>query len=260
MRRPLRRLGRAFVVCATAARACAGGAGVVALSVIAFPFTLVSGAFQWHEMQDWVRYLWGAGVLWLFGIRVRAEGQDAFPEREGCLLLFNHQSLFDIPVLCVAIQRRFQFGAKAELFKIPIFGPGIRAMGTLPIARDDRAGTLKAYKESEALVAQGFSFALAPEGTRQERPAIGPFKAGPFIFAIGAQAPVVLAAIRGAHEVLPKGALLPNVGRWTRTVHVRVTAPISTKGMTNDDLGALIDRARASMIEAFEGLPAAPAG
>lgn len=243
----------------TTVRALVGGVGVVALTVAVFPFAVVSSTFRWVEMQDAICRVWGGGILSLFGVRVKLTGEENFPPKSACLLLFNHQSLFDIPVIYGTLKRRVRFGAKAELFRIPIFGLGMRVMGTLPVTRKDRASTLQTYKDAESKIAEGFSYALAPEGTRQEKPVIGSFKAGPFIFAIGAQAPIVLAVIRGAHDVLPKKRLLPNLDRWTRTVHLHLTPAIPTRGLvlgeTGGDLGPLIDRARAAMVEAYDRLP-----
>src|SRR5690606_17085370 len=109
-------------------------------------------------------------------------------------------------------EKHIRFGAKIELFKIPFFGRAMRAVGTLPIARENRAGVFKIYKEAERQFSRDVIFVLAPEGTRQKEPRIGRFKKGPFIFAINARVPIIPAVLRGAHEVLPKKSLLVNVG------------------------------------------------
>ena len=244
-------------ICAvTWVRGVIGNAGTVAATVILSVPAVAAGALGFRKLADSICFVWGRFMLEAYGIEVRLVGEENFPPGQGCLLLFNHQSLFDIPTLYGTLRRTVRFGAKTELFKIPFFGPAMRAVGTLPIARDNRQATLQTYREAQEKFAQGFSYALAPEGTRQKEPAIGRFKAGPFIFAIGAQAPIVAAVIKGAHDVLPKKRLVPNVGRWRRRIYVQLLPAVQTRGLRPEDLSMLMDRVRASMVEAFAALPA----
>lgn len=238
----------------TYGRAVIGNAIVVVATIVLSPFAIGAGALGFRAIADSICLIWGRLLLEAYGVRVRVTGLENFPPGQGCLLLFNHQSLFDIPVLYGSLRRTVRFGAKVELFKIPLFGPAMRAVGTLPIARDNREETLRIYREAQAKFAEGFSFALAPEGTRQQEPAIGKFKAGPFLFAIGAQAPVLPAVIKGAHDVLPKSRLTPNLGRWRRTIQLQLLPMVPTRGLTNADLGPLSDRVRSAMIESFARL------
>ena len=247
--------GRGLLLFATGLRALVGDLGVAALTVAVFPFAFASGLLGLRGLADRVCVVWGGGILRLFGVDVVLNGIENFPQGSGCLVLFNHQSLFDIPVLYGTLRRTLRFGAKVELFRIPFFGPGMRAMGTLPIARANRSETLRTYKHAESMIAKGFSYALAPEGTRQATAAIGRFKTGPFIFAMGAQAPIVPAVIRGARNVLPKGSLLPNLGRWRRTVVLQLLPAVPTRGLGPDDLNPLMDRVHAAMVDAFARLP-----
>ena len=122
-----------------------------------------------------------------------------------------------------------QVGAKAELFKIPIFAQAMRMMGTLPIARQSREEVYKVYDEAkERLKIQ--SFALSPEGGRFYGPQLSPFKAGPFIFAMSAEALIVPVVILGAYECLPKGNIIPNKDKASRTIEVHILKAISSVG------------------------------
>src|SRR5205823_2559565 len=158
---------------------------------------------------------------------------------------FNHQSHVDIPSIHSTIRRRLRFGAKIELFKIPIFGAAIRAAGVLPIARANRDEVYRVYRQAAAKLAAGWSFILAPEGTRQREPRIGPFKRGPFVFAIDAQVPLVPIVLKGTFDVLPKSSRLVNVGAWSRTVTLHALPPVETKGLGRDDVTRLMDEVRA---------------
>lgn len=163
---------------------------------------------QNRAINDWMISRWCRVNCWMFGVKIRTHGLENLP-RGTCLLLFNHTSFFDI----FAIQSTVpdvRFGAKIELFKIPLFGPAMRRIGVLPIARGRLEEVLKVYKAAESRAAAGERFALAPEGGRNsgDTPLLN-FKSGPFLFAVSAQTPIVPVVVDGAREVWPKGSLIP---------------------------------------------------
>lgn len=183
--------------------------------------------FNNKKVDDWHIYFWGKLNYRMFGISLKVYGVENIPSG-GCLFLFNHSSFFDIFALCGALPG-IRFGAKAELFKIPIFAQAMRILGTLPIARQSREEVYKIYDEAkERLKTQ--SFALSPEGGRFYGPHLSPFKAGPFLFAMSAEALIVPVVILGAYECLPKGQIMPNKDKARRTMEVHILKPVSSKG------------------------------
>ena len=176
--------------------------------------------------------LWAQFNCWLFGIKVKVTGLENIPD-EGCVYLFNHASFFDIFAICVSIPD-VRFGAKAELFKIPIFAQAMRTMGTIPIARQNRSEVYKAYDEAKIRFKNKEKFALSPEGGRFYGPHLSSFKAGPFIFAMSADVPLVPLVIIGAHECLPKGEILANKDRWSRVIEVHILKPVPSVGFISD--------------------------
>lgn len=179
-----------------------------------------------RKIDDFFMQLWAKSCCYLFGVKVILEGKENIPQ-VGCLFLFNHSSFFDIFALASQIPG-IRFGAKAELFKIPVFSHAMRAFNTLPIARQNREEVYKIYEEAKVRFTHGEQFALAPEGGRFYGDKLSPFKAGPFVFAISAHAPVVPVVIIGAYEVWPKGTLLANKDRLSRTIYVKLLKPIET--------------------------------
>lgn len=187
---------------------------------------IIYGSIGRAEEITYHMWLWSRLVLWYFGVHVIAEGFEKIPATGGGVLAFNHQSHFDIPSITGSTLRLVRYGAKIELFKIPVFGIAIRAAGMLPIARDNRREVFRIYQDAAKKFQQGIIYALAPEGTRQREPVLARFKKGPFIFAANSGVPVIPLVIEGADRVLPKGNLLVNLGRMQRTIHLRVLDPI----------------------------------
>lgn len=200
--------------------------------VFAPPAILFNMLFKNRKIDNWHIRSWARMTCWTFGVRVRVHGLENIPD-SGCLFLFNHSSFFDIFALCAVIPD-VRFGAKAELFKIPIFSHAMRAMGTMPIARNNREEVYKVYDEAKSRFHNKEKFALSPEGGRFYGPHLSNFKAGPFIFAMSAEVPLVPVVILGAYECLPKGEMIPNKDRRHRDVDLHILKPIPTKGFTPD--------------------------
>jgi 1-acyl-sn-glycerol-3-phosphate acyltransferase len=214
---------------------------------------LVNVIFNRREYDDYVVASWGRISLWMFGVKVKMEGLENIP-RGGGVFLFNHSSIFDIFALAGYIPS-LRFGAKVELFKIPFFGWAMRRIGILPIARQNKEEVFRVYKATEDRLRAGERIALAPEGTRQPtEEKLGRFKAGPFVFAINAQVPVIPVVIKNASYILNKGAFLPNLGTWEKDITVRILPAIETKNLKVDDRPTLQNKVMECMSPYFTTL------
>ncbi len=199
--------------------------------------------------------IWPRPMLWLAGITLELRGAENIPKDRGFLYIFNHTSYVDIFAIVAGLPAPPRFGAKIELFSVPIFGPAMAAVGVLKIARNDRSGVLKIYEKAAEKVAQGEFYALAPEGTRQTQKELGRFKTGPFIFGIQAKMPVVPLVIAGAKECMPKGAWLMNVrSQWNSKVIVQILPPLEGEKFNMDTLNEFQGQARELMSKAYESL------
>ncbi len=207
------------------------------LSLIFYPFffffcsvLVIFASLFGKQSEDQIVVFWGKVSCWMFGVEPVLNGQF-FPPGKSCLYVFNHTSFFDIFAMH-SFNGFFRFGAKIELFSIPIFGYAMRKSGALPIIRQSRNETMKVYQDAILKTEQGMQYALAPEGGRNPEETLLPFKAGPFIFAINAQIPVVPVVIKGAHEVLGKKGFIPNSKKLKTQISVTVLDPIPTAGLT----------------------------
>lgn len=228
------------------------------LMALAYPFFLVFASaisltanllLNNRKVDDAVMAWWGRTSCSMFGVKVRVEGLENIPPG-GFLYVFNHTSFFDIFAMA-AVLPGMRFGAKIELFKIPVFGHAMKRLGVLPINRGNREQVFEIYREAQDRMKNGERFALAPEGTRQTEEKLAPFKAGPFIFAINTGAPIVPIVIRFASEILPKHHVLPNWGTWSREILVKVLPPVDSSPFQIDERPKLQDKVRAAMAPHF---------
>ncbi len=149
---------------------------------------------------------WGRAFLRLGGFRVRVEGTEHLPPG-GAVLVANHQSLVDIPLLLSAFHRPVKFLAKRELREIPLFGRAMEAAGNIFVDREDPRDAVQMLRDAGARVRGGDLLVVFPEGTRSEDGTIGEFKPGAFYLAQRSGAPVVPVYIDGGNRALPKGSL-----------------------------------------------------
>ncbi len=193
--------------------------------------------------------LWGRWTLRAGGVTVRTHGMEALPENGTFIFICNHVSLFDILALVGWLPRN-NFVAKAELFKIPVFGAGLRALGTVPIERTNQKAAFGAYDVAAERIKAGSSVVVFPEGTRGTKYSIRNFKKGPFVLAIKAGAPIVPVVIYGTLQILPKGSLLMRPG----AVDVYLLDQVQTAGLAYDDRDPLAQDVHNRMQEVMDGL------
>jgi 1-acyl-sn-glycerol-3-phosphate acyltransferase len=153
--------------------------------------------------------------------RVRYSGRDNIPATGGVLIVSNHQSHFDPPLVGIGSRRQMNYVARESLFSFPPFGWFLRSVGAIPIDRDGLG--LSGIKESLKLLKRGEMVAIFPEGTRTKDGEIGPFRAGFTTLAARSNACILPVAIEGAFQVWPKGKRFPGLGK----ISVRYGQPIS---------------------------------
>ena len=181
--------------------------------------------------------LWARAMLWVSGTRVVVHGAERMHTGEPRIFVANHVSWFDVLVL-VATLPRYSFVAKAELFRVPIFGRAARAVGTIPIERENRKAAFASYEEASIRIRGGRNVVVYPEGTRGSGYALRAFKKGPFVLAVAAGVPLVPTLLHGTIEVLPRGSFWLRAGQ----VDVHLLEPVSAAGLAYDDRDALASR------------------
>jgi 1-acyl-sn-glycerol-3-phosphate acyltransferase len=181
---------------------------------------------------------WARGLLWASGVEVVVHG-DENRRAESQIFVANHVSRFDVLALASQL-RHIKFVAKAELARIPVFGRGARAVGTLYIQRDKRQSSFETYRQAAAQIGDGASVVVFAEGTRSPSYAVRPFKKGPFVLAISAKAPVVPTVVYGGLHVQPKGTMRVRSGR----IDVHFLEPVPVAGLTYEDRHRLASTVR----------------
>jgi len=215
---------------------------IVGSSVIVYSFFDKSGFC--HIMAN----TWGKILLKIVRIKVKVIGSDRFDPEKTYIFMGNHQSHFDIPVIMSNLDIQYRWLAKAELFKIPIFGKAMEKVGYVKIDRFNKEAAFSSIDSLQNILNNNISVVIFPEGTRSKSDTIMPFKKGGFVLAMNSRIPVVPVAIYGTMSILPKNHFFINSGR----VVIEFMKPIDTKQFNNKE--ELMDVVRQQITETYNRL------
>ncbi len=177
---------------------------------------------------------WGAQLAVVLLYHVRYFGIRNIPTEGGVLVVSNHQSHWDPPLVGMASRRRMNYLARQSLFR---FAPFVWLINSLDAIALDREGIgLAGIKESLKRLKRGEMVVIFPEGTRTRDGEIGPFLPGFTTLAVRAKAAILPVAIEGAFAAWPRWRKLPRPG----TIHVCYGPPLMPAEIAGMDERALL--------------------
>ncbi|MCM1157923.1 MAG: 1-acyl-sn-glycerol-3-phosphate acyltransferase [Bacteroidales bacterium] len=148
---------------------------------------IVYWAFRWELFQA--------------GAKIEVKGRENIPE-EPVLFVPNHRSYFDILILHTTSTKRPGFVAKAEMNKFPLLNWWMKNICCLFLDREDMRSGMQMIKDGAALIQAGHSMVICPEGTRNQKPEMLPFREGSLKMAEKAGCPVVPVTLIGTDRLL----------------------------------------------------------
>jgi len=197
-------------------------------------------------------HFWGRICLFLAGLKIEVKGSENIPPDGPAIYVSNHQSNFDIPIIYSGLPIPFNWLAKKELFKIPLFGLGMKQNGNIPIDRSNRKTTIHSIIIAAQRIKEGTSVVIFPEGTRTPDGDLQEFKKGALLIAAKAQVPVVPIVIHGSYIIQPKD-------RWRiepGTVVLEILPPLPTNDLKTRDIDQLTEKIHRLIAASLQGASA----
>lgn len=200
----------------------------------------------------WVAGSWARLLAWLTPVWVTVHGRDRVDAEHSYIVVCNHQSMYDIPVVYGFSGLDMRWVMKRELRRVPAIGIGCRMLGHIFIDRSDRRAANAAIRSAAECLDRGIGMIFFPEGTRSSSDEMLPFKLGAFRLAIENRLPVLPMSVVGTRRILPRGRWLPRPGQARLVIH----NPVATDGLVPADAAALASRVRTIIASARSELDA----
>jgi 1-acyl-sn-glycerol-3-phosphate acyltransferase len=187
------------------------------------------------------------GVWWsrfnsfITPIRVDVFGRDNVDPGQSYIVVSNHQSLYDIFVLYGWLGIDIRWVMKVELRKIPVFGYAGERGGNIYIDRSNPVAAVDSLKRARAVLSDGISVIMLPEGTRSRTGRLQEFKKGAFVLAMDLGVPILPITIFGTNRILPPKTLNLLPGRARIIIH----PPIDAAHYQREEIDELIARTKA---------------
>ncbi len=175
---------------------------------------------------------------------VEVDGDFPADPRQPFVVVSNHQSLADIPVVS-RLPWEMKWVAKAELFRLPVAGWLMRLAGDIGVDRDDARSRVKVMIAAKRYLKDRCSVIFFPEGTRSRDGRVRAFQSGAFRLAIDAGVPILPLVVDGTRDALPKHGWVFGPAIHAR---LRVLPPIPTDRLGRGDVDALGERVRQAII------------
>jgi 1-acyl-sn-glycerol-3-phosphate acyltransferase len=181
-------------------------------------------------------------ALRILGLRMEVDMRELQGQTNPFVIVANHQSNYDLFVFGCVVPRRTVSIGKTSLKWLPLFGQIYWLAGNVLIDRGNAAKAKTAMlKTTEVMREKDTSIWVFPEGTRNLGRDLLPFKKGAFQTAIAAGAPIVPLCSSSYKRTM-------HLNRWQAgTIKIKALKPISTVGLSQSDLPALMELCRLQM-------------
>jgi 1-acyl-sn-glycerol-3-phosphate acyltransferase len=167
------------------------------------------------QLPEWAGPLWyefcyvPTMACMTLGFSYRSEGRLAIPRSGPALLLANHQSYLDPPLVGLATRRHLRYLARKTLFRHRLLASLMLSLGAVPI---DQEGVAKeGLRTIIDLLQQGQAVLVFPEGERTFTGAMQPFRPGIHLLLRRVPVPVVPVGIAGAYQALSRHRTFPRL-------------------------------------------------
>lgn len=217
----------------------------VLIWLVTLPFDPKQKVFQ-HACRFFSTAIFRCCPFWT----VRVQGREFIDRKKAYVVVSNHQSMFDIPLLFV-LPLNFKFVSKKEVYRIPVFGLTLWLRRDVAIERGGTSSTKRMLYRCKDLIRKGLSVVIFPEGTRTRTGRIERFKEGAFMVAKTAGADLLPVVIEGNYDMKKEkgfGFKMPH--RFT----VRILEPVPAETVRGTDIRTLSARVHERMLSVHRNL------
>ncbi|GAB2807973.1 hypothetical protein GCM10027043_03790 [Ferruginibacter profundus] len=150
-------------------------------------------------VSRWWMNIW----LVLVGCPVSVKGKENFKAGENYIVVFNHNTLLDVPLSAPYVPGANKTIAKASFAKVPVFG-WFYSKGSVLVDRKNEQSRVRSYEAMKNVLRKGMHMCIYPEGTRNRTTApLKPFYDGAFKLATDTKKEIIPCIIMGTKKAMP---------------------------------------------------------
>lgn len=207
---------------------------------------IVVGAVFGPDKADALAVTWARLFCAIALIRVKIQGRHNYNPKSSYVVVANHKSMVDIPVLHGFTGLIIKWVMKMELKKIPVFGTACTFLGCIYVNRSNGQAAVESIKTAKKKMSGKASVLFFAEGTRS-RGNLLPFKKGAFIFAMNSGLPVLPVTIKNSEHILPSDTLDLMPG----TVDLIIHPPVHIPNCSKAELNQIIEQVHRTIADAL---------
>jgi 1-acyl-sn-glycerol-3-phosphate acyltransferase len=181
---------------------------------------------------------------------VRFYGRNNMPDEGGVVVVSNHQSHFDPPLIAAGLRRRLNFLARKSLFRFPFFARLIDLLDAIPL--DIEGIGFEGIKESLKRLRYGEMVLVFPEGARTWDGEIAPFLQGSLILAQRSKATILPTALSGCYEAWPRMKKFPCLWGKIRVIYGKPIPYTEFKDLKEEELRQLLETRIAELFQTLK--------
>ena len=119
------------------------------------------------------------------------------------IIMSNHASHYDIPLLFLSFPGTLRMVAKKELFQVPVWGHSLKVSEFVSVDRKNRQQAIQDLDNAKQKMQSGVTLWISPEGGRTRSGKLRHFKKGAFMLALQTDAVIIPVGLRNTRSVLP---------------------------------------------------------
>jgi 1-acyl-sn-glycerol-3-phosphate acyltransferase len=216
----------------------------VVLGIVAIPVSLFGD--KERILHGFARR-WSQLIMKTIQSPVTVSGLEKIDPSKTHVYAVNHASALDIPVLYVNLPFQFRIAFKKELLSYPVVGWHLKRSGQVCIDQQNPSRSISSIRAALKGLKAGMPLVIFPEGGRTPDGEIKPFLQGAFFLAIKSHVDIVPVALIGTYDLLPMNTYHIK----SRPLEMRIGPPISTAGLSLEDMPMLSARVQEAMERLF---------
>jgi 1-acyl-sn-glycerol-3-phosphate acyltransferase len=164
---------------------------------------------------------------------LKVTGRENLEPGKAYIVMSNHRSLLDIPVIFAAVPGHVRMVLKEELTRVPVWGQALKASGFIPVDRKNTSKAIEQLNVAKEQVSRGVNVWISPEGTRARDGKLADFKKGGFHLAKQLEVPIIPVWLEGTDTIIPPDQF---IACYDGEAEARLGKPIDTAEFELPDL------------------------